>query len=138
MAWHLALPGVTLGYASLAVITRVTRAAMIEALASDYVRTARAKGLPEAQVIRRHARANALIPVTTVAGLAFGGLVSGAVLTETVFQWPGLGRWSTEAVAAGDTNSILAFTLLVFGMYFIVNVAVDILYRVLDPRVRLT
>lgn len=134
---HLVLPGITLGYASLAVLARMTRASMLETLALDFVRTARAKGLSEIEVIRRHARRNALIPVATVIGLAFGSLLSGAVLTETIFQWPGLGRWSTNAIVAFDTTSIMAFTLLVALIYLIGNLVVDVAYSILDPRVRL-
>lgn len=134
---HLILPGVTLGYTSLAVIARMMRSSMLEVLPLDFVRTARAKGLPEQQVIRRHARRNALIPIATVVGLTFGGLLSGAVLTETIFQWPGLGRWSTKAIIAADTTSIMSFTLLVVVIYLAANFIVDVLYSVLDPRVRL-
>lgn len=134
---HLVLPGITLGYASLAVIARMMRASMLEVLSLDFVRTARAKGLPEAQVVGRHARRNALIPIATVVGLTFGGLLSGAVLTETIFQWPGLGRWSTRAIVAFDTTSIISFTLLVVLIYLVANFIVDILYSVIDPRVRL-
>ena len=134
---HLVLPGITLGYASTAVIARMMRSSMLEVLSLDYLRTARAKGLSEQQVIRRHARRNALIPIATVIGLTFGSLVSGAVLTETIFQWPGLGRWSTNAISAFDTNSIMSFTLLVVVIYLIANLLVDIVYSMLDPRVRL-
>lgn len=134
---HLALPGVTLGYASLAVIARMMRSSMLEVLSLDYLRTARAKGLSEHEIIRRHARRNALIPIATVIGLTFGSLVSGAVLTETIFQWPGLGRWSTNAIIAFDTNSIMSFTLLVVVIYLTANLIVDIAYSLLDPRVRL-
>jgi peptide/nickel transport system permease protein len=88
-------------------------------------------------VINKHARKNALIPTTTVVGLSFGGLLGGAVLTETIFSWPGLGRWSTRAVLANDANSILGFTLLTAFVYVIANLVVDVLYAYLDPRVRL-
>ncbi|MHB8585399.1 MAG: ABC transporter permease [Thermoplasmatota archaeon] len=134
---HLILPGITLGYASMAIITRMTRSSMLEVLSQDFVRTARAKGLPDREVIRRHARPNALIPVTTVIGLSFGALLGGAVLTETIFQWPGLGRWSTNAITNSDTNSVMGFTLFVVVAYLFANLIVDILYSVLDPRVRL-
>lgn len=135
---HLILPGITLGYASLAVLARMMRASMLETLSLDFVRTARAKGLSEQQVIDRHARRNALIPIATVIGLTFGSLLSGAVLTETIFQWPGLGRWSTLAIIESDTNSIMAFTLLVVVIYLVANLIVDIAYSLLDPRVRLS
>ena len=135
---HLVLPGITLGYASLAVIARMMRSSMLEVLPLDFIRTARAKGLSEQQVIRRHARRNALIPIATVIGLTFGSLLSGAVLTETIFQWPGLGRWSTKAIGSVDTTSVMSFTLLVVVIYLIANFIVDIMYSVLDPRVRLS
>jgi peptide/nickel transport system permease protein len=137
VVWHLVLPAVTLGYASMAIITRMMRSSMLETLSQDYVRTARAKGLSEGEVLRRHARRNALIPTSTVIGLAFGGLLGGAVLTETIFQWPGLGRWSTDAIVQSDTNSIVAFTMLVTLVYLVVNLVVDVAYAMLDPRVRL-
>lgn len=137
VARHLVLPGITLGYASLAVIARMMRASMLEVLSLDFVRTARAKGLTEGEVIRLHARRNALIPIATVVGLTFGGLLSGAVLTETIFAWPGLGRWSTQAIGAADTNSIMAFTLFVTVIYLTANFIVDIAYSIIDPRVRL-
>jgi peptide/nickel transport system permease protein len=135
---HLVLPGFTLGYASLAVMARMMRSSMLEVLPLDFIRTARAKGLPESQVIQRHARRNALIPIATVIGLTFGSLLSGAVLTETIFQWPGLGRWSTKAIGAFDTTSVMSFTLLVVVIYLLANFLVDIMYSVLDPRVRLS
>jgi peptide/nickel transport system permease protein len=135
---HLVLPGITLGYASLAVIARMMRSSMLEVLPLDFVRTARAKGLPENQVIGRHARRNALIPIATVVGLTFGSLLSGAVLTETIFQWPGLGRWSTKAIGSFDTTSVMSFTLLVVVIYLVANFIVDVMYSVLDPRVRLS
>ncbi|MBI4393079.1 MAG: ABC transporter permease [Euryarchaeota archaeon] len=134
---HLILPGITLGYASLAVIARMMRASMLDVLSADFIRTARAKGLAERVVIGGHARRNALIPIATVVGLTFGGLLSGAVLTETIFQWPGLGRWSTAAISRADTNSVMMFTLLVAIIYLVANLLVDIAYSVIDPRVRL-
>jgi peptide/nickel transport system permease protein len=110
---------------------------MLEVLNQDYVRTARSKGLPERLVTRKHARRNALIPTTTVIGLSFGGLLGGAVLTESIFSWPGLGRWSATATITNDFASILGFTLLSAFIYVLVNLAVDVLYAYLDPRVRL-
>jgi ABC-type dipeptide/oligopeptide/nickel transport system permease component len=136
-AMHLVLPGITLGYASLAIIARMMRGSMLETLNQDYIRTARAKGIAEREIIREHARRNALIPVTTVIGLSFGGLLGGAVLTETIFQWQGLGLWSTNAITAGDTNSVMGFVLFVVVVYLIANLVVDIVYSFLDPRVRL-
>jgi ABC-type dipeptide/oligopeptide/nickel transport system permease component len=135
---HLVLPAITLGYFSLAIIARMMRSSMLETLGQDFVRTARAKGLDERAVLQRHARRNALIPIATVIGLTFGSLLSGAVLTETIFQWPGLGRWSTSAMGASDTNSVMAFVLLVVVVYLLANLLVDIAYSVIDPRVRLS
>ncbi len=135
--WHLALPAVTLSFASIALILRMQRNSMLEVLQLDYVKTARAKGLPENVVIKRHARKNALIPTTTVVGLAFGALLSGAVLTESIFSWPGLGRWSARSILRMDTASILGFCLLIAFIYVIANLVVDIMYAYLDPRVKL-
>lgn len=135
--WHLVLPAVTLSFASIALILRMQRNSMLEVLQLDYVKTARAKGLPEKVVIKKHARKNALIPTTTVVGLAFGGLLSGAVLTESIFSWPGLGRWSARAILRLDTTSILGFCLLIAFIYVIANLVVDIMYAYLDPRVKL-
>ncbi len=136
-AWHLILPAVTLSFGTIAVLTRIMRSSMLETLNQDYVKTAKAKGLPKKAVINRHARKNALIPTTTVVGLAFGGLLTGAVLTETIFSWPGLGQWSTRAIVMNDTASILGFTLIVALIYVLANLIVDLLYAYLDPRVRL-
>ncbi len=135
--WHLVLPGVTLGYASLGVIARMMRASMLDVLRQDYIRTARAKGLPERDVVHRHAKRNAMIPTTTMIGLTFGGLLGGAVITETVFQWEGLGYWSTRAIEDVDVQSVMAFTLLVSLVFVIANLVVDVLYAYFDPRVRL-
>ncbi|MDD1768470.1 MAG: ABC transporter permease [Methanomassiliicoccales archaeon] len=134
---HLALPAVTLSFGTIAIITRMMRSSMLEVLGQDYVKTARSKGLPERVVIRKHARKNALIPTTTVVGLAFGGLLTGAVLTETIFYWPGMGQWSTAAILVNDWASILGFVLVVAIIYVIANLIVDVLYAYLDPRVRL-
>jgi peptide/nickel transport system permease protein len=135
--WHLILPAVTLSFSSIALILRMQRNSMLEVLHLDYIKTARAKGVPERAVIRKHARRNALIPTTTVVGLAFGGLLSGAVLTESIFQWPGLGRWSAKSILRMDTASILGFCLLIAFIYVIANLVVDIMYAYLDPRVKL-
>ena len=134
---HMALPAITLSFVSLAVIMRMMRASMLEVLGLDYVRTARAKGLEERVVINRHARRNALIPTTTVVGLAFGGLMSGAVLTETIFSWPGLGRWSARAILTVDVAALMGFVVLVSLIYVLANLIVDLVYAFLDPRVRL-
>jgi ABC-type dipeptide/oligopeptide/nickel transport system permease component len=133
---HLVLPSLTLGAASTAVVARMTRSAMLEVLGQDYVRTARAKGLAERVVVSRHALRNALIPVVTVLGLQLGTLLSGAVLTETVFAWPGIGRLLVEAVLARDYPIIQGATLLIAATFVVLNVAVDVLYGLLDPRIR--
>lgn len=134
---HVILPAVTLSFVTLAVITRMMRASMLEVLGLDYVRTARAKGLDEAVVINRHARRNALIPTLTVVGLSVGGLMGGAVLTETIFSWPGLGRWATKGILSVDVGAIMGFVLLTAIIYVLANLIVDLLYAYLDPRVRL-
>ncbi len=133
---HLLLPALVLGWFIMGIITRTTRAALLEILAADYVRTARGKGLGELAVIARHALRNALIPVVTVTGLAFASLLSGAVLTETVFAWPGIGRYAVTASANLDYPAILGVTILTAVIYITVNFAVDVLYGLLDPRIR--
>lgn len=133
---HLILPSVTLGAASAAIIARMTRSAMLEVLRQDYVRTARAKGVIEQTVIGRHALRNALIPVVTVVGLQLGTLLSGAVLTESVFAWPGVGRLLVDAVLARDYPIIQGTVLLIATMFVLLNVVVDMAYAVLDPRIR--
>ncbi len=135
--YHLALPAVALSYASMAIITRIMRSSMLEVLGAEYIKTARAKGLSEKLVVRRHAVRNALIPTTTVVGLSYGGLLGGAVLTETVFRWPGLGTWSVGAALNKDLAAVLGFTLLAALVYVLVNLVVDITYAYLDPRIRL-
>lgn len=134
---HLILPAFTLGFAELAIILRMMRSSMLEVMGSDYIRTARAKGLSERTVIYKHALRNAMIPTITVAGLSFGGLLSGAVLTETIFNWPGMGRFAAHAVLGLDFNAVMGFTLVVAIIYVIANLIVDILYAVVDPRVTL-
>jgi peptide/nickel transport system permease protein/oligopeptide transport system permease protein len=133
---HLILPSVTLGAASAAIIARMTRSSMLEVLRQDYVRTARAKGLAEPSVVRRHALRNALIPVVTVVGLQLGTLLSGAVLTESVFAWPGVGRLLVDAVLARDYPVIQGAVLLISTTFVALNVLVDMVYAVLDPRIR--
>lgn len=134
---HLILPGFTLAFVTLAIIMRMMRASMLEVLDLEYVKTARAKGLAEDVVHNRHARRNALIPTTTVIGIAVGGLINGAVLTELVFSWPGLGRWATRAILSVDVAAIMAFVVISALIYVISNLVVDVLYAYLDPRVRL-
>jgi peptide/nickel transport system permease protein len=134
---HLILPAITLTYVTMALITRMMRSSMLEVMNQEYIKTARSKGLSEKVVVKKHARRNALIPTTTVIGLAFGGLLSGAVLTETIFDWPGLGQWSASAIVNLDHAAIMGFTLLAAMTYVLANLAVDILYAYLDPRIRL-
>lgn len=133
---HIILPALVLGWFIMGLTARTTRSALLEVLGADYLRTARAKGLGEGRVIGLHALRNALIPVLTVAGLAFASLLSGAVLTETVFAWPGIGRYAVTAATRLDYPAILGVTLLTAVIYIAVNFVVDLLYGVLDPRIR--
>lgn len=134
---HLILPSITLSFATTAYIVRMMRSSMLEVLGAEYIRTARMKGASEKTVINRHASRNALIPTTTIIGLQFGALLTGAVLTETIFDWEGLGWWSVAAVFANDTAAIIGFALITAIVYVSANLVVDILYAYLDPRVRL-
>jgi peptide/nickel transport system permease protein len=133
---HLILPAATLGAALAAILTRMVRAAVIEELSSDYVRTARAKGLPESAVLFRHAFRNALIPILTILGLQFGTLLAGAIVTETIFSWPGIGRLAVQAIEARDFPLLQGCILLIAVSYVAVNFLTDFLYALLDPRVR--
>lgn len=133
---HLVLPMIVLGTYPLAVIARMTRSSMLEVLSEDYVRTARAKGLSEFRVISLHALRNALIPVVTVVGLQVGGLLAGAVLTETIFSWPGVGKWLIESIARRDYPALQGGILLISSLVIIVNVLVDVLYGAINPRIR--
>jgi ABC-type dipeptide/oligopeptide/nickel transport system permease component len=133
---HLALPAVALGTIPLAIVVRMTRSAMLEVLSQDYVRTARSKGLDERIVVRKHALRNALLPVVTVVGLSFGTLLSGAILTETVFSWPGIGRWVYDAISARDYPIIQGGVLFVAFVVAVINLLVDLLYAVIDPRIQ--
>jgi peptide/nickel transport system permease protein len=135
-AAHLLLPSIVLAAATIGLITRTTRASMLEAIRQDYVRMGRAKGLPERRVILGHVLPNALVPVVTLGGLAYANLLTGAVLTETVFAWPGLGRYTFLSAAALDFPAIMAITLIVAVTYLVVNLVTDISYAILDPRVR--
>jgi peptide/nickel transport system permease protein len=134
---HIILPAIALSLSSLALITRLMRSSMLEVMNLDYVKTARSKGLPENVVLKKHARRNALIPTTTVVGLMFGGLLGGAVLTETIFSWPGLGSWATRAMTVFDSASIMGFVLFTSIIFVLANLIVDISYVFLDPRVKL-
>ena len=133
---HLILPAIVLGTIPLATIARMTRSAMLEVLGEDYVRTARAKGLAPGRVVVVHALRNALIPVVTVLGLQVGALLGGAILTETVFAWPGVGHWLVESVQRRDYNVLQGGTLLIAVLVMLVNLGVDVLYGVLNPRLR--
>jgi peptide/nickel transport system permease protein len=133
--WHLVLPAITLGLATTAIITRMMRSSLVEELNEDYVDAARAKGLPERLVLKRHARRNALIPTITVIGLSFGFLLQGTVVVEIIYQWPGLGRWLADAVLRGDQATIMAYVLFTSVLFLTVNLAVDIIYAYLDRRV---
>ena len=132
------LPALTLGAFAMASITRLTRAAMLEVLSQDYVRTARAKGLRPSLVINRHALRNALVPVITIMGLQFGALLGGSVVTETVFALPGMGRLIIQAIGNRDYPVVQAGVFLIALAFVMVNLLVDVLYAVLDPRIRLS
>ncbi len=133
---HLILPAIVLGTIPLAVIARMTRSAMLEVLREDYVRTARAKGLSPARVVFVHGLRNALIPVLTVFGLQVGALLAGAVLTETIFSWPGIGKWLIESISARDYPVVQNGILLIACLVILVNFVVDILYGLANPRIR--
>jgi peptide/nickel transport system permease protein len=133
--YYLLMPAAVLGIGSLAILTRQVRASMLEALAQDYVRTARAKGLVRFRIIVRHALRNALLPATTVMGLQIGTLLGGALLVEEVFAWPGIGQYATNATLSSDYSAVMGVTLVAAVIYVLVNLATDILYMVLDPRV---
>jgi dipeptide transport system permease protein len=133
---HLVLPALVLGTIPMAVIARMTRSAMLEVLREDYMRTARAKGLSPARVVLHHGLRNALIPVLTVLGLQVGSLLGGAVLTETIFSWPGIGKWIIDAIARRDYPVVQAGILVSAGVFIAVNLVVDMLYGVVNPRLR--
>lgn len=133
---HLLLPSIILGWFTLALICRITRSSLLEVLSTDYIRTARGKGVRERGVILTHALRNALIPVVTVLGLAFAGLISGAIMTETIFAWPGIGRYEVEASINLDYPAIMGTTLLFAVVYMVFNIFVDISYALIDPRIR--
>ncbi len=135
--WHLILPSIAVGTIPLAVIARMTRSSLLEVLGLDYVRTARAKGLRESVVIRKHAFRNALIPIVTIIGLETGALLGGAVLTETVFSLPGVGTQLVTAILSRDYPVVQGFTIMVALIFVIVNLIVDVSYAFLDPRIRL-
>ncbi len=132
---HLILPSIVLAAATLGLITRTTRAAMLETLSQDYIRVARAKGLMQRAIMLGHALPNAMLPVVTLGGLAYAQLLTGTVLTETIFSWPGLGRYTFQSAVFLDFPAIMGITLVVAVVYVVVNLLVDISYALLDPRV---
>jgi len=141
VAWdglrHLILPALTLVYVEIALLVRVARSSMLEELGKDYVRTARAKGLPESVVITKHARKNAMIPVITLSSILFVALLGGVAITETVFDFPGIGRWGLIAAQQFDIPGVLGFASLSAVLFVIGNTAADVLYAVVDPRIRI-
>ena len=134
--WHLILPGMTLALYTLAIISRMTRSSMLDTLGQDYIRTARSKGLSEGRVIVKHGLRNALMPIVTVIGLQFGSLLGGAVLTETVFAWPGIGKYTVECINKSDFPVIQAVVLIIATIFVVMNLIVDIIYAFLDPRIK--
>jgi ABC-type dipeptide/oligopeptide/nickel transport system permease component len=134
---HILLPAITLGAALAAILTRMVRTSVMEELSSDYVRTARAKGLPESAVLFRHAFRNALIPILTILGLQFGTLLAGTIVTESIFSWPGVGRLAVQAIQARDYPLLQGCILLIAVSYVFVNLMTDLIYVLVDPRVRL-
>ncbi|TCR62304.1 peptide/nickel transport system permease protein [Bosea sp. BK604] len=135
---HLVLPALTLGAALAAATMRMTRATMLEVLRSDYVRTARAKGLAERAVVLRHALSNAQIPIITLIGIQIGQLLGGVVITETVFSWPGIGKLTVDAIFARDYPVVQGAVLLTAALFVLINFATDVIYGLVDPRVRLS
>jgi peptide/nickel transport system permease protein len=134
---HIAGPALTLVLVEMALLVRITRSSMLEVLRQDYVRTARSKGLAEPVVINRHARRNALIPVITLSSLLFVGLLGGVVLAETIFNFPGIGKWGAEAAVQLDIPGVTGFAMFVAGLTVLGNLAADVLYAAIDPRIRL-
>ena len=135
VAHHLVLPAFTLGIVYLAQYSRLTRASMLEILGADYIRTARAKGVSETKVFGKHALRNAILPIVTIAGLQFGSIISGAVLVETVFSWPGLGTLAFESILARDYPTILGILFFSAVLVIVANLLTDVIYRLVDPRV---
>ncbi|HTM88793.1 MAG TPA: ABC transporter permease [Terriglobales bacterium] len=133
---HLVLPAITMGSALAAILTRMVRTSMLEELGQDYIRTARAKGLPERTVVYRHALRNAMIPVLTVVGLQFGALLAGAIVTETIFSWPGIGRLTIQAISNRDYYLVEGCILAIGLTYVAVNLLTDLMYSVANPRIR--
>jgi peptide/nickel transport system permease protein len=135
---HLVLPSVALGTIPMAIIARLTRSNLLDVLGADYIRTARSKGLGERFVLFRHAMRNALMPLVTVIGLQFGALLGGAVLTETVFGLPGVGKFLVDSIFARDYPVVQGFTIIIAMLFVLMNLIVDISYAYIDPRIRLS
>jgi ABC-type dipeptide/oligopeptide/nickel transport system permease component len=135
---HMIMPACALSMYSMAIITRMTRSSMLDTLNEDYVRTARAKGLPSGKVTRHHALRNAMLPVSTVIGLQLGSLLGGALLTETVFAWPGIGKYVVECILKSDFPVVQGVVLLIGVIFVLINLVVDIIYAFLDPRIKYT
>ena len=133
---HMVLPALTVAVQSLAVYSRYMRSSMLETLGSDYLRTARAKGIRERRVIVRHAMRNALIPLTTLAAIDIGAIVGGLVITEAIFEWPGMGQYFLTALRDGDYIRVLPWMMIVVMAAIVFNLVADLLYSVLDPRIR--
>jgi peptide/nickel transport system permease protein len=133
--WHIIMPAVTLSTIPTAIVARMTRSAMLEVLRQDYIKTAKAKGLSQFIVIFKHALRNALIPVVTTIGLQFGVLLGGAILTETIFAWPGVGKWMYDAVMQRDYMVIRSGTLFIATIFVVINLGVDVLYAIINPRI---
>ncbi|MBK8026823.1 MAG: ABC transporter permease [Chloroflexi bacterium] len=133
---RLVLPSLVLGMYISGIISRITRSSMLEVLRADYMRTARSKGLRERFVVMRHGLSNAMVPIVTVIGLSYGSLLSGAVLTESIFAWPGIGRYMFRASTSQDFPAIMGVSILIAAIYVLVNLVVDVLYYFLDPRIR--
>ncbi|QTA83913.1 putative ABC transporter, permease protein [Desulfonema limicola] len=135
--WHIIMPAFTLSTIPMAIIARITRSSMLEVLRQDYIRTAKAKGLSPFTVYFKHGLKNALIPVITIIGLQFGILMGGAILTETIFAWPGIGKWILDAVYARDFNAVQGGTMVVAATFVFINMMVDILYAWVNPRIKM-
>jgi ABC-type dipeptide/oligopeptide/nickel transport system permease component len=133
---HLVLPAVTLGAFAMASIARITRSAVLEILGADYIRTARAKGLPEFWTIVKHTMRNAAVPIVTIVGLQLGNLLGGAVVTETIFSWPGVGKWLIESIGRRDYPALQGGVMLVSTLVIGVNLVVDLTYGLINPRIR--
>lgn len=133
---HIILPAFCLGYVYLAITSRITRSSMLEVMEKEYIETARASGLPEKVVVWKHALRNALIPIVTIMGLSFGELMGGAILTETIFSWPGMGKYLVDSINFLDFPAIMGFALIIALIYVLVNLAVDVIYLFLNPQIK--